>query len=265
MKKQNRKVAEGLSLSHLPKGLPVVVTGATGGIGAEICRALGLLGVPVVMACRSEKKFAETYERLLKEVPEMKAEFLPLDLTDHASVTGAVDRLHLRHIAGVINNAGTMQRHFTQTAEGVETTMAVNYYNTKLFNQLLLPQIAEGGVMVFTTSLTRRGWSHHRMPVTVTAENFGQLKTYSLSKARITQFAKEFMAECGSHGVRVNCADPGVVDSSMIRMDRWFDPIADIIFRPLIRTPRNGAVPAIRALLSSEGGKIFTLRKAMDI
>ena len=149
MKKQNRKVAEGLSLSHLPKGLPVVVTGATGGIGAEICRALGLLGVPVIMACRSEKKFAETYERLLKEVPEMKAEFLPLDLTDHASVTGAVDRLHLRHIAGVINNAGTMQRHFTQTAEGVETTMAVNYYNTKLFNQLLLPQIAEGGVHHF--------------------------------------------------------------------------------------------------------------------
>lgn len=265
MKKQNDRNKRGLSLRHLPEGLPVVVTGANGGIGMEICRGLGLLGIPVIMACRSEKKFAAAFERLLKEVPDMKAEFLPLDLTDHASVTGAVDRLRLRRIAGVVNNAGTMQRHFTQTPDGVETTMAVNYYNTKLFNQLLLPQIAKGGAVVFTTSLTRRGWAHHRMPATVTADNFGQLKTYSLSKARITLFAKEFMDECATHGVRVNCADPGVVDSSMIRMDRWFDPIADIIFRPLIRTPRNGAVPAMRALLSGEGGKIFTLRKSVEI
>ena len=60
--------------------------------------------------------------------------------------------------------------------------------------------------------------------------------------------------------MKVNCADPGIVDSSMIHMDRWFDPIADVVFRPLIRTPRNGAVPALRALFSGETGRIFTLR-----
>jgi len=40
------------SLGNIPSGLPVIVTGASGSIGREICRALARLGVPVIMACR---------------------------------------------------------------------------------------------------------------------------------------------------------------------------------------------------------------------
>ena len=253
------------SLGNIPSGLPVIVTGASGSIGREICRALARLGVPVIMACRSEARYAQTYGELLREFPAFDAVFLPLDLNMSSSVTEAVNRLKGVRLAGIINNAGTMERHFSLSADGPETTMNVNYHNTRLLNQLLLPQIAPGGSVVFTTSLTRRRLGTRHLPATVTEESFGQLRSYSLSKAWITRFAAGFASEGKKCGVRVNCADPGVVDSSMIRMDRWFDPIADIVFRPLIRTPRNGAVPALRALLSDETSRIYTLRASLPL
>jgi len=257
------KKTSDLSIENIPAGLPVLVTGASGGIGREICRALGRLQLPVIMACRSERKFADTFGEILKEIPDFKGSFLEVDLNSSVSVTEAVNRLKGVRLAGIINNAGTMERHFSLSPDGPETTMNVNYHNTRLLNQLLLPQVAEGGAIVFTTSLTRRRWRAPHLPATVNEKSFGQLTTYSLSKAWITRFAAEFVAEGKKAGVRVNCADPGVVDSSMIRMDRWFDPLADILFRPLIRTPRNGAVPAVRALFSSETGRIFTLRSSI--
>lgn len=249
-----------LSLKNIPPGSPVMVTGATGAIGREICRALARLGVPVIMACRSERRFAETYGSILNEFPEFEATFLPLDLNDSRSVTETVNILHGRPLAGIINNAGTMERRFSLSADGPETTMNVNYHNTRLLNQLLIDQVREGGAVVFTTSLTRCRWTRPDLPATVSEKSFGQLTTYALSKAWLTRFAARFAEECAGRGIRVNCADPGVVDSSMIRMDRWFDPLADIFFRPFIRSPRNGAVPALRALLCGETGRIFTLR-----
>lgn len=249
-----------LSISNIPAGLPVMVTGATGSIGREICRALGRLGVPLIMACRSETRFADVYGRILKDIPQFDARWLPLDLSSSARVTESVTMLKDTRLAGVINNAGTMERRFSRSEDGPELTMNVNFHNTRLLNQLLLPNVAEGGSIVFTTSLTRRRWPQTHLPLEVDAPSFGQLTTYSLSKAWITRFAAKFAQEAAHHGVKVNCADPGIVDSSMIHMDRWFDPIADVVFRPLIRTPRNGAVPALRALFSGETGRIFTLR-----
>lgn len=255
----------GLSIGNIPGGLPVLVTGASGGIGREICRALAQLGVPLIMACRTELRYADAVGYVLKDVPDMKSTYLELDLNSSASVLEAVNSLKGVELAGIVNNAGIMQRHFALSADGPETTMNVNYHNTRLLNQLLLPQVARGGSIVFTTSLTRSRWKFSHMPLSVDEKSFGQLTTYSLSKAWITRFAGEFVAEGAKIGVRVNCADPGVVDSSMIKMDRWFDPLADIFFRPFIRTPRNGAVPAMRALLSTESGRIFTLRSSLQL
>ena len=47
-------------------------------------------------------------------------------------------------------------------------------------------------------------------------------------------------------GIGVFAADPGIVDTNMITMHRWFDPIADLLFRPLIKTPEQGAETALQ-------------------
>lgn len=247
-------------IKNLPEGFPVIVTGATGGIGREIARALARLGVPMILGCRSDRKYAALWEELFRDFPEVKVSYLPLDLNDSRSVTETVNILRGQPLAGIVNNAGTMCRDFSLSPDGPETTLNVNYFNTRLLNQLLLPQVVPGGSVVFTSSVTRLAGRRDHLPESVTERTFGQLRTYALSKKLITRFAARFADEAAPRGVRVNCCDPGVVDSGMIRMGRWFDPLADKFFRPFIRTARNGAVPAVRALFAPTTGHIYSLR-----
>ena len=205
---------------------PVIVTGATGGIGRYISRHLSAMDIPLILACRSEEKYKLLEAELHNDFPFLQVEYLCLDLADSRSVREAAASLGDRAIYGLINNAGVMCRRFHIGPDGREDTLNVNYFNTRL----------------------------------LTEQTFSQLGTYALSKKLITRYAATLAEEVRERGIRVNCADPGVVDSGMITMHRWYDPLADILFRPFIRRPENGAIPAVRALLSPSTARVFTLR-----
>ena len=239
---------------------PVIVTGATGGIGRYISRHLSAMDIPLILACRSEEKYKLLEAELHNDFPFLKVEYLCLDLADSRSVREAAASLGDRAIYGLINNAGVMSRRFHIGPDGREDTLNVNYFNTRLLTELILPNIEPRGAVVFTTSVTRKSGRHDNLPGSVTEQTFSQLGTYALSKKLITRYAATLAEEVRERGIRVNCADPGVVDSGMITMHRWYDPLADILFRPFIRRPENGAIPAVRALLSPSTARVFTLR-----
>lgn len=238
-----------------------LLTGATGAIGKEIARALARKGESIILACRNEQKACALKDDLQKEFPQCGVIFtLRLDLADEQSVREAVDyldRSHIDSLKGVINNAGVMNRGYSEDNQGRELTMAVNYCNTVLLNELLKQLIEHGGVVVFTTSLTRFLHLRKDYPTRFSARKFSQLGTYGRSKRMITEYARQLGKELSEIGIRVNCADPGIVDTGMISMHRWYDPLADIFFRPFIRSPRKGAEPALRAVFSELTGKIF--------
>lgn len=245
----------------------VIVTGATGAIGSEICRALALEGYGLILACRDYKK-ADTLARTLPK--DTTATFLRLDLADSHAVHQAVAELPrlvpvTDTIAAVINNAGIMAPAYTLSPQGREMDMTVNYLNTRLWTRLLLQSglIASGAAIVFTTSLTRHMMRGTAIPPEATPQHFSRLKAYGASKRALTIYASQLAETLRPLHIAVNCADPGIVDSGMITMHKWFDPITDLVFRPLIRTPRKGAVPALRALhagLEGKSGAIYCLR-----
>ena len=55
----------------------------------------------------------------------------------------------------------------------------------------------------------------------------------------------------------MECADPGIVNTNMITLNRWFDRIADVVFRPMISSPSEGAQSTLKALEATESGLIF--------
>lgn len=244
------------------------MTGATGAIGGHICRRLALKGFGVVLACRNLTRGAETAASL----PEASAPLvLPLDLASEEGARAGAMALRAMlpdgdTIAGVVNNAGTMAHSFSLTADGHETDMAVNCINTMIWTRALLDLglLRSGGSIVFTTSLTRYLGSGKNMPKEPTAADFSQLGSYGRSKRALTIRAAALCRKLEPQGIGVNCADPGVVDSGMITMHRWFDPLSDIFFRPFIRKPSAGAIPAVRALeagLQGSTGHIYCLRR----
>ena len=71
----------------------------------------------------------------------------------------------------------------------------------------------------------------------------------SNTKLAITLFTLDLARRVKGKGTTVNASDPGVVNTEIIRMQMFFDPLTDLFFRPFIRTPRQGADTAIRLLL----------------
>lgn len=68
-------------------------------------------------------------------------------------------------------------------------------------------------------------------------------------KVGFVAFTRELSERLKAEGITVNAADPGIVSTNIIRMDMWFDPLTDILFRPCIRTPKQGAATAVSLLL----------------
>ncbi len=236
----------------------ILITGATGAIGKEIARQLAAKRHPLILACRSIAKGRGITDEINREF-NVKARLLELDLADSNSVREAADSLDGVELEAIINNAGVMNGSYRLDADGHEDTLNVNYHNTRLLNELLLGNMKDKeGCLVFTTSATRNWFRNQPLTEELEESEFNRMRSYALSKKLITRYARDLSASLLPRGIRVNCADPGIVDTPMLRMGRWFDPLTDLFFRPFCNSPRKGAQAAVSALLSSETGKIFT-------
>jgi NAD(P)-dependent dehydrogenase (short-subunit alcohol dehydrogenase family) len=89
---------------------------------------------------------------------------------------------------------------------------------------------------------------------------------YSNSKLAITLFTMELARRVKKLGITVNAVDPGIVNTGIIRMQMFFDPLTDLVFRPIIRTPLQGADTAIHLLLDNDvQGQTGTFNRSRKI
>ena len=236
-----------------------ILTGATGSIGREIALKLASQGANIILACRNAEK-AEHLRLELRSLTEC-GEVLPcrLQLDSLDSIQDFISRIKAMEqpIAALINNAGVMCRHRSLTTDGFEQTLAVNYLAPVMLSCGLMPLMTQGSRIVFTTSITRKLHSL-REPILNEPEHcFSQLGTYGRTKLALTHYAMYLAEKTAAKDILVNCADPGVVDTNMITMDRWFDSLANVIARPFMSSPAVGASSTISALSSERSGMIF--------
>lgn len=233
----------------------VIITGASGGIGSVVTRELSAQGRHIVMACRDAAKAEKIRQEILRAVPQAGIEILPLDLGSLGSVRQFADAFGDRPVSALFHNAGVISRGYSLTPDGFENTFCVNYFAPFLLTQLLLPRLQADARVVCMVSLTCRFAQVDEASLRPVEKDFSQLGTYARSKLALLHFSQELARR--HPGLRVNLADPGIVNSNMISLGRWFDPLADVLFRPFIKSPQQGAVPALAALASPEGGGYF--------
>ena len=63
-----------------------VITGATGGLGKELCFALAHLGANITLACRNENLANNLKSEILQKHPTAKINFVSLDLANMQSI-----------------------------------------------------------------------------------------------------------------------------------------------------------------------------------
>jgi NAD(P)-dependent dehydrogenase (short-subunit alcohol dehydrogenase family) len=194
-------------------GRAVLVTGASGNIGAGIARRVHAAGARVALHCATDRAAADALARELGERSTLVQGDVERDadrLCD--AVVAAFGR-----IDGLVNNAGIqpVAALLDLAADAVAEMLRVNVagvvaLTTAAARRMVAP--GEGGAIVNISSIEglqpALGHSH-----------------YATSKAAVAMHTRAAALELGPHGIRVNCVAPGLIDRPGLS-DAWPEGVA---------------------------------------
>jgi NAD(P)-dependent dehydrogenase (short-subunit alcohol dehydrogenase family) len=182
-------------------GKTALVTGGNSGIGRVIATQLAERGAHVIVTGRDVGRGADVVKTI--QAAGGKADFLPVDLADTASVRKLANEaiaLGGGHVDILINNAAIFPFGATaQVPEGdFDSVFAINVKAPFYLVAELAPAMAERGYGAIVN-------------ITTMVASFGLagMSLYSSSKAALQLLTKSWAAEFGPKGVRVNAVSPG--------------------------------------------------------
>ncbi len=184
-------------------GKCALVTGATGGIGGEIAKALHAQGAHVGISGRNTAKL----EELAKELGS-RVSVLPADLSkpeDIDALVKAADEA-MGQIDILVNNAGLTRDNLSMRMKDDEWQEVIDVNLTSTFK---LGKAVQRGMM-------KRRWGRiiNISSVVGVTGNPGQCN-YVASKAGVIGWSKAMAQEIASRGITVNCIAPGFIATPM--------------------------------------------------
>jgi short-subunit dehydrogenase len=195
-------------------GQRVLLTGASGGLGAALAWQLARRGATCVLAARRRDQVAALSARIAAELPDVAAPLAVVcDVCDRKSVADAVDAA-ARRLGGLdilVNNAGTSA--YGETARtsprDLSQVLAVNFLGSVTMMQEVLPHLRRQhrGVIVNIASVA----ALHGVPY---------LAAYGASKAALAAFSQSLRAEVASEGIRIQMIYPDYTQTPLFDHER---------------------------------------------
>lgn len=184
-----------------------VVTGAASGIGRATAHALAAQGARVVVADIDSDGGEKTVAALREH--GAKGDFLPVDMTDPASIASLADAVGTRHgaVDVLVNGAGWGRTapFWEGTPEFWQKLIALNLVGPMTLAKALLPPMLErkqGRIVNIASDAGRVG-------------SLGET-VYSAAKGGLIAFTKSLARETARHGINVNCVCPGPTDTPLL-------------------------------------------------
>jgi 2,3-dihydro-2,3-dihydroxybenzoate dehydrogenase len=190
-----------------------LVTGAAGGIGAAVARALGERGATVAAVDRETTRLAETVEKLTADGLNVVA--FPADVTRHADVESTVAAVEeqLGPLDFLVNAAGVLRLGEARslTDEDWTATFAVNTTGVFMMSRAVVNRMVPRASGALVTIASNAAGT----PRT-------EMAAYAASKAAATMFTKCLGLEVAKYGIRCNLVAPGSTDTPMLS-SMWHD------------------------------------------
>ena len=184
-------------------GKVALVTGATGGIGEAIAKALRAQGATIAVSGRNEEKV----NALVAELGDCCKAF-PADLSSSEAAVDLVKRVEeaMGGIDILVNNAGLTRDGLSMRMKDEDWQQVIDVNMTSTFK---LAQAAQRGMMK-----KRFGRIINIASVVGVTGNPGQCN-YVASKAGMIGWSKAMAAEVASRNITVNCIAPGFIATPM--------------------------------------------------
>ena len=211
------EVIEGVDLS----GRVAIVTGASGGLGAETARALAARGARVTIAARDLEKAENAAEEIRTSTGNPEIDVLGLELTLPDRVRESAKQWLADHdeLNLLINNAGVMACPLDRTAEGWEFQFATNHLGHFLFTGLLVPALVHGA----PARIVNLSSAGHRMSPVVFDDihyedrPYDKWESYGQSKTANILFSVALNARLAGKGVSAYAVHPGMIMTELGR------------------------------------------------
>ncbi|KAA1424573.1 SDR family NAD(P)-dependent oxidoreductase [Mumia zhuanghuii] len=198
-------------------GRTVLVTGVTGGLGAEVAYQLAHHGARVVATGRDSARLEEALNALRHGVHDAQAFGVRLDLADLDSVAAAASEIAERfgRIDVLVNNAGIMAAPYRTSPQGFELQMATNHLGHFALTARLWPTLVESRARVVSVSSLMHTFARRidfrslepGAPIT----KYDRWSAYAQSKLANLLFMRELARRTRDAGVGVTsvAAHPG--------------------------------------------------------
>lgn len=124
-------------------GKSVVITGSTGGLGQELCRALCRRGASLILVNRNPQKAARQKQELQRLYPNSSVELVTADLSSPSSVRAACRILKEKPVDVLIHNAGVydLPKHIGES--GYDDVFTVDFLSPFSITTALTPLLEQ--------------------------------------------------------------------------------------------------------------------------
>lgn len=196
-------------------GRVALVTGASGGLGAQFAKTLSRAGAAVVLASRRLDKLKELRAQIEAEGGD--AHVVELDVTDCASIKSGV--AHAETEVGpidiLVNNSGV------STTQRIQDVAEEDYdfiFSTNVKGAFFVAQ--EVGKRMLARSKGAAPGTYAGGRIINIASMAGlrvlpQIGVYCMSKAAVVQMTRAMALEWGKFGINVNAICPGYIDTEI--------------------------------------------------
>jgi hypothetical protein len=234
-------------------GRVALITGASGGLGAQFAKTLAQAGASVVLASRRLDRLKDLRSQLESE--GLQAHVVLMDVSMKSSIVKAVE--HIEQEVGpidiLVNNSGVST---TQKIQDVQEADFDFVFDTNVRGAFFVAQ--EVGKRMLDRAMGAEKGNFPGARIINIASVAGirvlpQIGLYAMSKASVIQMTKAMALEWGRFGINVNAICPGYIDTE-INHHHWATEKGKKLIEMLPRK-RVGDVKdldALIVLLSSE-------------
>jgi len=181
----------------------VLVTGASSGIGSEVCRRIAALGAQVIAVGRHSRRLQETADSL----PGSGHTFVNIDLRDPGmlqSLDAALAEAH--HPFGLVHCAGT------QVVTPLKASTAEDFRQLYEIHVVVAAEL----IRLVSKRIGSRGDGSFVLLGSVSGLRGGAgVAPYAVAKAAVVALARSSALELVRQRIRVNCLVPGMVPTPM--------------------------------------------------
>jgi NAD(P)-dependent dehydrogenase (short-subunit alcohol dehydrogenase family) len=196
-------------------GRIALVTGASGGLGAQFARTLASAGAGVVLAGRRMERLKDLRARI--EGDGGDAHVVELDVTDLASIKAAVAHAEteMGSIDILVNNSGvsTMQKLLDVAEADYDHIFDTNTKGAFFVAQEVARRMIARSRGAAPGSFT--GGRIVNIASMAGLKVLPQIGPYCMSKAAVVQMTKAMALEWGRYGINVNALCPGYIDTGI--------------------------------------------------